>query len=555
MRTAISRSALKRLAPAGVLVAATLVLTAFTSAGTATVTNGKIAFTRSVDAGQIWSSAPSGARATRLVSGPGVHYQGVPSPDGSRLVYASDRDGDAEIFVSRPDGSEPVRVTDNAVGDWDPAWSPDGRRIAFASERDGDVEIYTAAVGGGDVRRLTTRRGDDWNPSWSRRGLIAFWNESGANADVYAMRADGSRVKRLTTSHRRELFPAWSPDGSTLVYTVEGDDGYSLWTMRPDGSSKRSMRTAGVLAAWSPDGKRIAATRFASFERPEIVVINRATRKVLSRIPSAYGPAWSGNERLVYTRVGFENEQVATANVDGSDVRLVAATAAYEGEPTWSPDGKTIAFAAGADVDEADLFAVDGDGGTARRLLRLDGFQGDPAWCPDGRRIAFTSDGELFVLDVASSLYRRLDIDDDSSFEPSWAPDGRRIVFEQVDVPLNALVVFDTDSEMMTKLPVGKVDPWAPDWSPDGSSVAYSAEGDIWVISLATGVSTRVTTGKHEDSNPEWSPDGRLIAFDRGFVGGGRAIFTIAADGSALTRLAFGPDPVSEPSWQPVRTG
>jgi Tol biopolymer transport system component len=95
------------------------------------------------------------------------------SPDGSRLAFSSDQDGNSEIYLMNPDGSNVVRLTDNPASDTQPAWSPDGKQIAFSSDRDGDVEIYIVEVEKTHLnmeeaiaRRLTNRPGEEAGPVW-----------------------------------------------------------------------------------------------------------------------------------------------------------------------------------------------------------------------------------------------------------------------------------------------------------------------------------------------------------------------------------------------------
>lgn len=84
----------------------------------------------------------NGTDQTRLTSDPGKDGFPVWSPDGSRIAFQSDRDGNFEVYVMDADGSNVVRLTDDPAGDGFPDWSPDGSQIAFASNRDGNFEIY-----------------------------------------------------------------------------------------------------------------------------------------------------------------------------------------------------------------------------------------------------------------------------------------------------------------------------------------------------------------------------------------------------------------------------
>jgi TolB protein len=114
-------------------------------------------------------------------------------------------------------------------GFW-PRWSPDGRRIVFATARDGDLEIYVMDADGSNQTRLTRSPGLDTFPAWSPDGTrIAFVSRRDGNPDLYVMRADGTDVRRLTEHPERDEQPAWHPDGRRLVFVGERDGAFDLY--------------------------------------------------------------------------------------------------------------------------------------------------------------------------------------------------------------------------------------------------------------------------------------------------------------------------------------
>ena len=96
------------------------------------------------------------------------------SPDGKRIAFMSDRDGlldihgfpTNEIYVMDADGGNEQRLTENVVYEWEPSWSPDGQRIAFASDRDGNSEIYVMDADGKNQQNLTNNPHSDARPAW-----------------------------------------------------------------------------------------------------------------------------------------------------------------------------------------------------------------------------------------------------------------------------------------------------------------------------------------------------------------------------------------------------
>jgi Tol biopolymer transport system component len=139
------------------------------------------------------------------------------SPGGARLVHVVIEDAldgsfsETELFIKTVDGSGLVRLTDNTAKDENPAWSPDGAHIAFATDRDGNFEIYLYRVSDGALTNLTNHAGDDRFPTWSPDGTrIAFQSSRDGNEEIYAMQADGSNPVNLSNDPAPDTEPAWS---------------------------------------------------------------------------------------------------------------------------------------------------------------------------------------------------------------------------------------------------------------------------------------------------------------------------------------------------------
>ena len=183
----------------------------------------KIAFTRvpghlSVT---IATMTTDGRRHRFVVDGRNGHPDW--SPDGREIAFTASHAQSVgppgtsaesgEIRIVRADGSaRPGPVLAAGVR---PAWSPDGTRIAFQAERDGNVDVYVMDVDGGNVTRLTDDPAPDSEPTWSPDGTrIAFVSRRGGNADVYVMTANGEGETPLTDSSADDVTPDWGPPPS-----------------------------------------------------------------------------------------------------------------------------------------------------------------------------------------------------------------------------------------------------------------------------------------------------------------------------------------------------
>lgn len=179
----------------------------------------------------------------------------------ARIAFASNRDGDFEIFVMDGDGTNVTQLTFNTASDGTPVWSPDGSRIAFASNRDGNKEVYVMNDDGTNQTRLTTSTGEDIYPAWSPDGAkIAFYStRDGGNREIYVMNADGSNQANLSNHPSADRSPSWSPDGSKIAFTSERGGARGIWVMDADGNNPVRLFQSGTSdgPCWSPDGRKI----------------------------------------------------------------------------------------------------------------------------------------------------------------------------------------------------------------------------------------------------------------------------------------------------------
>lgn len=242
-----------------------------------------------------------GSSVTRIpIDLPGEAFHPSWSPDGDRLVFDVQLEGDSDVFAVNADGSNLAKLTTAAGWDYLPAWSPDGSRIAYVHTSGNNDDIWLMNADGSNPVRLTTEPGFDLNPTWSPDGdRVAFQSNRAGNPEIYVMNVDGSNVSRLTNSPGFDGSPAWSPDGSQIAF-VSDRDGPGIYLIANDGSDIRKLVESEQVGpadpAWAPDGTRLAFTSSPGPERGtaiHIIDLLSGHTRVITDTGELCCPSWT----------------------------------------------------------------------------------------------------------------------------------------------------------------------------------------------------------------------------------------------------------------------
>ncbi len=198
-------------------------------------------------------------RITSVVDDRARNFHARPSPDGNRIAFDSDRDGERGVYVADVDGTHVKRISGDGFAAI-PSWAPDGKTIAFVRAEPGRPKVWnlwTSNVETGQSRRLTSYAvGAPWGGSWFPDGRrIAYSHET--DLVVLDLETGRRRVFRSPITGRLVRTPAVSPDGGRVMFQVYRDGAWLLEL--PEGSMRKVLSDPSAEEyTWAPDGKRVA---------------------------------------------------------------------------------------------------------------------------------------------------------------------------------------------------------------------------------------------------------------------------------------------------------
>lgn len=508
------------------------------------------------------------------------------SPDGGNLSFSYRGD----IWVVPASGGRAIALTSNVEMDDRPVWSPDGKWIAFASDREGNWDIYAVPVEGGATVRLTFSSGTEMPSSWVGDKITmdaAF--EKGVSG-IYTLDVTNLRLGEVFFTNFRLDTPVASPAGDKIAFThksmfpyfrprYQGSGAAQLCVIDADGSDRKVLRATGFQHLWpqfSPDGEKIYTVTVNEVtpssrridEKPPVNVDN------VERTPNVYEVTMNGRARRLTNFVGgagtrylsvaqksgrmvFEKDGVVYTMDPGAEPKKVAISGSVDpkgqefsrliittgvNEASLSPDGKSVAFAV-----QRELFSVPTtkgkgpNGADAKQLTTYAGSDGEPLYSPDGKTIFFTSDRDgansIYTLDVASGQIKSFYQAPNEVVGLEITPDKKHIAFWE-NGRQGGFLMMPLEGGKATRL-IEKpyVAPTA--FSPDMRYLAFTRPllnsgfkpwengSNVWVKEIATGKEVNVTRLNSNDSSPAWSADGKYLYFtsNRGPSG----IFAVSA--------------------------
>ena len=546
--------------------------------------------------GDLYTVPRSGGQATRLTGGPALDLQPVFSPDGSRILFVSDRSGNENLWMVDADGSNARSVTTER-GDFqfqDPEWSPDGEYVLVRRSDSGNNagrQPWLIHLSGGHGVALDEEAeglGFWWGPSGR---YVYFRGTEGAAATslrgnslpqpAQVMRLDRQTgdIAPITRTPSGAARPAVSPDGQWMVYVTEVDamGGLRLrnlvtdedeWLAFPIDREHLNQRTRSTF---TPDGNAVVFVNDGTFH--EVDIRTKEIRRIdfTAQVEQQLGPR-------IHHEMPFEDDSLVVRNVrygemspDGSSLvfgslnqlwimdlpdgnpRPLIAGGNGQYQPTFSPDGSSIAFVSWHATEGGHVWRVPTRGGEPQRLTTHPAWYANPAWSHDGSRIVYIREDPAatrnrntnnrgfieWISSTGGESHSVVSAPSDNVL--TFTADGSRITFAQggtlVSVRLDGterreIAIMDGAAEMVP--------------SPDGKWLAFTLREEVYMAALPPTLET-VTLSERSGPGPfqRVTRDGGQ---DLKWADGGATLTWVFANVFSHLELTdvFGPDAPAE---------
>jgi serine/threonine protein kinase len=476
---------------------------------------------------------PSSLNTVEVVnwrSTPGEVYSvGSFSPDGKMVAFTSTKIGMKNIWVKQLSGGEAVQITKDEFGNQHPIWSPNGDEIAFFSTRGGTSGIWrTPSFGGTPTFIKAIEDGGAVLRRWSKNDVIYYE----AKDNLFALDIKSGQSSQLTNLDSEKFIAntiSISPDEEQIAYITFENEQYVVWTMplRGNGSPKQIVSLSDEIrnTVWHSDGKRILYSAIiGGIFQIFAADAGGSPAQITFGGKDAFALDVSGDGAKILYGSSKEESDVWGVNVEKGEEFSFASDINSELWANVAPDGKTVAYQSIKNLSQGDKISngailtkpTDSDAPTFQIVAN----GSLPTWSPNGKQLAFMRvTGEthnLWTIKSVGGEEKQLTTDGLPSVEYtvlpynrtqtssfSWSPDNRKIAYisdhsgqrniwlVDADGSINIQLTNNTDSNLFIGCPL---------WSSDGKRITYSskpnklsADGKNFYITSVIDIETKNT--------------------------------------------------------------
>lgn len=468
-----------------------------------------------VYADDLWSVDRDGGDAKRLTSHEGTESFPHFSPDGTKIAFSAQYDGNTDVYVVNADGGEPKRLTFHPSEDIVQGWTPDGKQILFRSGRAGVPTMinhfYTIGLDGGNETKLPIPQASFGEISKDGNYVaytpITLWdvewrNYRGGQAQpIWILNLkDNSLIKTPQTDRERHSEPVWFKDD--VYFLSERDYANNVWKFNIKTKDLKQITFHKDFDCKSIDA---CADKIVYEQAGYLHVYDPATNSAKQLVVNVKGdfnwarprfkdvaPADLTNASLSPTgqRALFEYRgDIFTVPKENGDSRNITNTSGVaDRSPVWSPDGKKIAWFSDAS-GEYQLMIGDQFGMEKPRVINFQKptFFFKPTWSSDGKFISFSdTDYTIWIVDVATGTSKKVDADrmahPNRTMNPSFSTDSKWIAYVKIlENQFKAVFLYNIESGQKTQLTDGLADAIDPVWDATGKYLYFLASTDYGV--------------------------------------------------------------------------
>jgi serine/threonine protein kinase len=539
-------------------------------------------------------AAPVITQVARLTHDSGFSEWATWSPDSNLLAFASNKNGNFDIYVRRVDGGKEVNVTNSESENFQPALSPDGRTIVFVStrssrtrmvkigQRSGSLEartyggdVWIVPTLGGQARRLASDGNDPaWHPSGRK---VAYVSGPEGHRSILEVGADGGSPQPVLTSASSSseiLRLQYSPHARWITFDTSDNE---VLAVSAGGGQPRKLLN-GFSHVWDPAGAHLyyfvrdshGGTRVESIgidERTGMIAGEAVTIGLMTGVLRDLAVSRAGDQLVVTEDESSMNLSRLPLNASGGAAagteELLSAGQVFDGQPSVSPDGRQVAFSSNR-LGLAQIWLLHLD--TKRMdVLPLPGEDMSAVgahWYPDGRRLlvqrAFAS-GKVALWWMAadgSTAEELLTLPSLTNNFEGWpiARDGLRIVYGAGVSGHSQLFEFEISTKQSRQITSTPDDKFSATFSPDDRWLVYTSNANgsnqLWKMPAGGGKAEALTKGDERVRHMFYSPDGRWLYYQPNHLN----IYRMPAGGGASEQVTRFPESslfLEEPTISP----
>lgn len=461
-----------------------------------------------VYAGDIWVAPKRGGIASRLSSPRGEESFPRFSPDGNWIAFSGNYDGNVDLYVVPTTGGVPRRITYHGAADRLVDWYPDGKHLLFAtsrtSEKDRFQQFYKVPIEGGLPEKLPMPYGEFGAISPDGQTLaytpisvdFRTWKRyrGGMNPDIWLFDLEKLEARNITQSPANDSIPMWH--GTSLYFLSDRDENgrANIWVYDTATSNVRQITHFLDLDIHFPG------------IGPDELVFEAGGRLYLLDLAS--GTYEEVNIRMV--------TDMATLKPRLEEVSKLARNA------TVSPSGKRVLFEARGDV-----FSVPVEHGFVENLTHTPAAaERFPTWSPDGKHVAFftdeTGEYELALRNATNSERKVLSrLGAGFRYRPQWSPDSKKLVFIDQAMKIHLFTIEGAQDSVIGRQVwayENELNSFRVSWSADSRWIAYAGDLErpgtaIVLHDTREGTRHQVTSGFYHDESPVFDPEGKYLYF------------------------------------------